>query len=176
MGYTTEFDGQFNLDRPLEIHQIEYLKKFSQTRRMLRDPVKCETMLDPYRKAVGLPIGIDGEYFVGASGFAGQVRDGSILDYNEPPSTQPGLWCQWIPSEDGIAIIWDGGEKFYNYVEWLEYIIKNFLEPWGYKVNGEVKWTGEEPYDLGIIRVTDNVVEVLEAEITYKVKNAKTIY
>jgi hypothetical protein len=49
---------------------------------------------------------------------AKQGHDLSIIDHNYPPENQPGLWCQWIPNEDGTAICWDGGEKFYNSIEW----------------------------------------------------------
>jgi len=129
MGYTTDFDGQFDLDRPLCEGTRKYLQLFSETRRMKRDAKKAAKLADPTREAVGLPIGKEGEYFVGSTGYMGQDDDGSVINYNYPPSTQPGLWCQWVPNEDGTAIEWDGGEKFYEYVEWLEYIISNFLEP-----------------------------------------------
>jgi hypothetical protein len=66
------------------------------------------------------------------------------------------LWCQWIATPDGRGIEWDGGEKFYHYIAWLQYIILHFLEPWGYRLSGEVKWTGEDPSDTGRIIVEDN--------------------
>lgn len=96
---------------------------------------------------------------------------------------QPGLWCHWTPgdsdgnplAEDRCAIpaeaytlVWDEGEKFYEYVAWLEYLIKHFIEPWGYVLNGEMEWQGEERDDRGLIRVTDNEVETLTANITYR--------
>lgn len=167
MGYTTEFVGQFNLDRPLEENHKAYLERFAETRRMKRDAVKCQTLPDSIREAVGLPVGVEGEYYL-CPGRYEDSRDASVVDYNEPPSTQPGLWCQWVPNEDGTAIVWDEGEKFYYYAEWLEYIVKNFLIPWGYKLNGVVEWSGEESGDLGAIEVTDNKIEVMEAVITYK--------
>lgn len=80
---------------------------------------------------------------------------------------QPGLWCQWTPNGEGTAIVWDEGEKFYYYIEWIEYLIEHFLAPWGYKLNGEVSWDGESSDDRGIIRITDNVVSVGTAVITY---------
>jgi hypothetical protein len=68
------------------------------------------------------------------------------------------LWCKWAPSEDHTAILWDEGEKFYDYIEWLEYLIQHFLVPWGYVVNGEVHWVGEDDLDRGTITVRHNVV------------------
>lgn len=194
MGYTTDFDGYFTLDEPLTEAQATYLNKFSETRRMKRltaenrdnlDELKprwahinyeapttpVDEMLDPVREAVGLPVGTDGGYFVGAGGHAGQDRDDSIIDYNEPPCGQPGLWCQWIVRDDDdgafTIIEWDGGEKFYHYVEWLEYIIEHFLKPWGRTLNGEVHWAGEEPGDLGKIVVEDNVVTAKQGRVVY---------
>lgn len=131
MGYHTDFEGRFELDAPLTEAQATYLKTFSRTRRMKRASHIAETFEDPVRMAVDLPIGKEAEFFVGAGGWAGQDRDGSILEYNDPPSTQPGLWCQWVPTADLQGIEWDGNEKFYNYVEWLKYIVTNFLERWG---------------------------------------------
>lgn len=168
MGYTTDFQGEFKLNKPLTTKHRVYLTKFAETRRMLRNPVRAAKLPDPERLAVGLLVGNDGEYFVGAQGFAGQEHDDSIIDYNTPPSTQPGLWCQWIPTEDGTAIVWDGGEKFYEYVEWLEYLINNFLAPWGYVLNGEVEWFGEDANDRGKIVVSNNVVKTKVAKIVYE--------
>lgn len=156
MGYTTDFSGEFKLDQPLAPEHREYLKKFNETRRMRRNPQLVATLPDPVRDAVGLPTGPDGDYFVGGTGFMGQDGDESVVDHNSPPNSQPGLWCQWAPNEDGTAIVWDEGEKFYEYVEWLWYIIENFLKPWGYELNGKVRWQGEDADDRGIINVKNN--------------------
>jgi hypothetical protein len=67
-----------------------------------------------------------------------------------------------------MGIEWDGGEKFYDYVEWLEYIINNFLAPKGYVLNGECPYQGEDSDDVGKIVVKDNVVTRLEGYIAYK--------
>ena len=156
MGYTTDFSGEFWCDPPLSAKHREYLEKFNETRRMKRNPSALPN--DPVRAAVGLPEGPEGAYFVGGGGSYGQDRDDSILDYNDPPSGQPGLWCQWTPSKSGEAIHWDGGEKFYNYVEWIEYLVEHFLKPWGYTLEGSVQWVGEDPTDVGTISIVDNVV------------------
>jgi hypothetical protein len=138
-----------------------YLTAFSQTRRMRRDKAKARLLPDPVRQAVGLPVGAEGGYFVGGGGYGGQEHDDSVLDYNSPPKGQPGLWCQWVVNEDGTAIIWDGVEKFYDYIEWLEYLLAHFLGPWGYVVNGQMTWQGENDLDRGTIRVVDNVVKAV---------------
>lgn len=79
----------------------------------------------------------------------------------------PGIWCQWEPTEDGKELKWDENEKFYNYVEWLQYIINNIVKPKGYVLNGSVEWVGEERGDYGLIEVKDNVVTTKEGSICY---------
>ena len=90
----------------------------------------------------------------------GQDREASVIDYNRPPKTQPGLWCQWRPTNDRLHIEWDEGEKFSAYVEWIEYIIENVLKPKGYTLSGEVKWFGDRLGDVGTITVEGNAVAI----------------
>jgi hypothetical protein len=143
----------------LKPEHAAYLTAFSNTRRMKRDAREAEKFPDPVRLAAGLPIGEEGDYFIGGGGFHGQDDDSSVLKYNEPPAGQPGLWCGWAPDKYGRAIVWNQREKFYDYVEWLEYLIKHFLEPWNYVLNGEVRWRGEDRADRGAIVVAANDVE-----------------
>ena len=168
MGYTTDFEGEFLLDRPLEPEHEAYLRQFSETRRMKRDPQLASDLDDPVRIAAGLPIGIEAAYFVGGGGFAGQDKDNSILNYNYESSEQPGLWCQWVPTDDSEGIEWNGVEKFYHYTEWLEYVIEHFLVPWNYVLNGEVYWQGEESSDMGKLLVKDNEVIAREGKVIYE--------
>jgi hypothetical protein len=62
-------------------------------------------------------------------------------------------------SEDGKYLAWDGMERFYRYVEWLQYLIANFFTLWGRALNGQVKWQGEEWGDFGTIVIADNKLE-----------------
>ena len=71
----------------------------------------------------------------------------------------PGYYCQWIPTKDGKGLKWDGNEKFYNYVEWLEELVNRFFSPWGIVLGGHVHWDGEESGDHGVIQVKNNVVK-----------------
>lgn len=168
MGYHTDFRGKFNLNKPLSPEHKAFLNKFNETRRMKRKQSVAVKLEDPVRIAAGLPIGKEGAYFVGAKGHCGQDTDDSVVDYNTPPSGQPGLWCQWVPNEDGTAIEWDGGEKFYEYVAWIEYLIKNFLAPWGYVLNGKVEWSGEDCGDIGMIAIDNNEVKVKNGRVVYE--------
>jgi hypothetical protein len=102
---------------------------------------------------------VEGEFYVEGGGDYGQADEDNVIDYNRPPSTQPDLWCQWVPTKDGKGIEWDGSEKFYGYVEWIKYLIAKVLSPKGYVLNGTVDWRGEEWEDAGTISIKDNNVE-----------------
>jgi hypothetical protein len=168
MGYTTEFRGRFKLDRRLAPEHAAYLKAFSETRRMKRDPARAAALHDPIRESAQLPIGIDGGYFVGGTGFMGQGDDPSVVDHNDEPRGQPCLWCKWGPTDDGMGIEWTQCEKFYYYADWLEYIVAHFLKPWGYVLNGAVTWRGESSSDRGTLRVKDNeIVKTAKTESGY---------
>ena len=176
MGYSTEFYGEFFKVTPIlsKAHR-DYLEKFSYIRHMKRDVKKLVDVKDDFREAVGLSPGIDGEFYVGScidsncgQGFPGHGRDDSILEYNYNPQSQPGLWCQWTPNEEGDTIEWDGGEKFYGPEEWLQYIIDSFIKPWGYVLNGETEWQGDDRDDMGLIIVKDNVLEIKHGKIVFE--------
>jgi len=152
MGYTTDFEGQFDLDKKLDDETYNLLKGLNMTRRMGRK--------------VDKKFGVEGEFYYKNDGDFGQKREDNIIDYNRPPKTQPSLWLQWTPTEDRLSIEWDGGEKFYSYVEWISYIIEKILKPRGYVLNGAVKWYGEEEDDIGTIFVRDNEVKTYEGEMT----------
>lgn len=154
MGYTTDFEGHFKLNKQLSTDDLNFLKKFSDSRRMARN-------VDP-------KYGIEGEFFVDGNDALFELQDANVIDYNRPPKTQPGLWCDWVPSDDGMFIEWNGGEKFYDYVEWLQYLINRILAPRGYVLNGSVKWYGEDRDDNGIINVKDNVVTTQRGVIIYE--------
>lgn len=155
MGYTTEFQGQINIDPPLNAAEIEYLQKFANTRRMDR---------------------ANGPYFVDGGGFKGQGHDADVRDHNRPPEGQPGLWCQWVPNADGTAIKWDEGEKFYYSQEWMTYLIDHFLKPGAlaasalpflqanHTLNGIIKAQGEDMDDRWKLVVADNVVSRVDLE------------
>lgn len=159
MGYTTDFMGSFSCTPALNEKQFAYLEKFTEIRHMRRDPDKCSKISDPIREAVNLPIGSEAEYFVNGSETHGHP---SILDYNNPPKNQPGLWCQWIPTNEGENIEWDGNEKFYDYIEWIKYLNENFLKPWKIVLSGMVSWQGESTGDIGVIVAKDGEIRVKE--------------
>lgn len=139
MGYSTDFSGKFNLNKELTIGLHLFLVNLNKTRRVATN-------------ADNKVYGYEGEYDV--------HQVGKRFDNNRQPSTQPNLYCQWVPTKDGLSIEWDGNEKFYGYIEWLSYIIHKILIPNYYVLNGKVTWQGEEVGDVGEIEVIDNEIHV----------------
>lgn len=156
MGYTTNFSGHFQTNEPVSQEIYDLVNGLSKTRRMKRDGLSREK------------YGVKGEFFIEeekGNNIFSKPSKGTIVDHNKPPKTQPGLWLQWMFEEDMQTIVWDGGEKFYNYIEWIEYLIIRILEPAGYKVNGQVEWNGEDIGDIGTIRIIDNKIIVKEGVV-----------
>lgn len=152
MGYTTEFFGEFQVTPALNPEEIKYLLAFSNSRRMARKS-------SPYN------VDGDDDKFFGGGG------DDDVLNGNEPPPGQPGLWCQWIPNEDGTEITWDEGEKFYEAEKWMKYLIEHFLKPGciaketlpflqaNHTVSGVIEANGEEHGDNWLLIVEGNEVK-----------------
>lgn len=171
MGYSTDFFGSFDLDKPLDAETKALLEGINRTRRVKRCLGKLATMHNISLKEAEEKWGTEGEFFYDSSDFSnfGQTEDESVIDNNHPPSTQPGLWCQWTyNNRDGFHVIeWDGGEKFYEYIEWIKYLIDKILQPRGYILNGSVEWQGEEREDRGRILIEDNLVRIQEPVVEW---------
>lgn len=144
MGYTTEFRGIFLINRKVDDETRRILDGLVSTRRVKRNVDQAK-------------YGVEGEFYF-------EDDENGIIDYNEPPRTQPGLWCQWelIGDDDYDGISWDGGEKFYNYIEWITYIIESVIRPRCYSLNGKVEWRGEDWEDTGTILIENNNITIDE--------------
>jgi hypothetical protein len=67
----------------------------------------------------------------------------------------PGNYCQWILTNDNKGVKWDGEEKFYQWEEWLNWLIRNFFLPNDIKLTGKVSFQGDDIEDAGFIEVFD---------------------
>lgn len=163
MGYNTDFSGRVEVVPPLNAGEVAFLKAYARERHVDR---------------------VQGPYYVGAGRSPSDRSD--IRGYNNPPKGVPGLYCQWVPTEDGRFIEWDEQEKFYDAAKWMEYIIDHFIgggtggkmfPPYahgkvpavmgGHKVNGIIEAAGQAHDDRWRIVVKDNVVTVQQGHITY---------
>ena len=173
MGYSTNFYGTLSFNKPVAPWLAEYINKFSNTRRMKRDPEKIKEFCPKWGDmCFNGELGDEGQYFIGGN-MDYDKREKDVVDYNRPPAGQPGLWCQWIINDNG-ELEWDGGEKFYEYEAWLDYLIDNFFEPLGYVLNGDIEWQGEESDDFGIIHVKDNFVDMQYGTRVYSMSDLDT--
>ena len=161
MGYTKEFKGVFKFNHPPSEYMIKYINSFSKSRRMKRD-VELIKSNDPDWEKYSFKgnLGIEGEYYIKDNEYFFDNKDPSIINFNIPPKTQPGLWCQWIINENG-DLCWDGVEKFYNYIEWLRYLIDNFFVKENLILNGKVEFQGEYDDDKGTIEIEDNKIKLI---------------
>ena len=81
-----------------------------------------------------------------------------FLSKRHDEENYPGIWCQWIINSNG-RLLWNGGEKFYYYIEWLQYLIDEYFKPQGYELNGKVNYRGERLEDMGMIYIKGNNVK-----------------
>jgi hypothetical protein len=114
MGYSTYFNGQINIEPPLNDDQQEELNKLQINR-----------------------------------------HEGEGL---------PGIWCDWEVT-DGSVLKHAGNEKFYNYTDWLKYLIDNYFNKYNVKLNGKLFWQGESIGDVGIISVENSVMQVKNLDL-----------
>ena len=156
MGYSTEFSGVINIKPPLNEKEIEFLRKFNDTRRMTRN---------------------QGPYYVEdeSEGYGYLGVNMNKGEHNQPPPDQPGLWCHWVSSDHGRFMLWDAGEKTYDFAEWMKYLIEHFVcsnpnakseLPFlqSHVLNGTIEAKGEEGNDRWDLIVRDNKVFVRNYE------------
>jgi hypothetical protein len=112
--------------------------------------------------------------FTGEFRFEGAVPAETILRLmdlaGEDGNDLPGDWpddgyCQWVLTKDRGGLRWDGNEKFYDYVEWLEAIIANVLKPAGIGLTGTVGYQGEEIGDSGVLIAEGDTVRKVERQL-----------
>eukprot|EP01084_Bolivina_argentea_P063793 116394_1 len=148
--------NQNRLFSKVDFQTVSLINGLSESRRMIR-----------YRYINGIDYGIDGQYFIDTNDFGQNYSkyntfyDGLPIDSNQPPRTQPGLWMQWIFNEKKQCIEWNGGEKFYNYIHWLVYLINNILHP-KYILFGEIKWEGGGYGDIGVIKIKNDGKNIIK--------------
>jgi hypothetical protein len=158
MGYTTVYNGSIKIKPALNKAEIYYLTKFSESRRQ--------------------------DYAAGPYALRGDLNPESRGEWgavNTPPEGQPGLWCQWIPTDDGTMLVWDEGEKFYHAAEWMKYLIEHFLRPNGiakglpgfedftfdHVLDGDIEAQGEDADDRYKISVAGNEVRIHAGAVVY---------
>lgn len=80
------------------------------------------------------------------------------LDDTWPPGYPDRGYCQWELTKDWMGLHWNGGEKFYEYVEWANYLIEKLFKPAGVSMTGNVKYSGEATDDCGVLVIENGIV------------------
>jgi hypothetical protein len=111
---------------------------------------------------MGYTTKFDGQFFLDPMPPGATILRLQELDYadrrNFPGEGMPDGYNQWQLTTDGQHVAWDGNEKFYYYVEWLQWLIDHVLAPAGVTVTGTVAYQGEEAADSGTLTVRDGKV------------------
>jgi len=159
MGYSTEFIGEIKVSPALSSEEIIYLKQFHHTRH-------TQLLKNPYYIGDSEPLDLRNQ------------DEDVIIKNSHPASGKPGLWCNWIPTEDGAAVKWSGSEKSHDMAEWLVYLITHFIGPTplastelpffsGHDLNGEVEAVGERADDRWKMVVSGSVLTVFQGRVVY---------
>ncbi|MBX7101478.1 MAG: tetratricopeptide repeat protein [Myxococcaceae bacterium] len=154
--------GEITVTPPVVGARAAYLTRFASTRRVRRDLAALAGLPDPCRTEAGLPLGDEGGYFVGAGGELGQDGElpglpgapgAGVVDPNRPPLGQPSLWCALTlrPGGGTLGGVADATPELP--FEWLDYLVRHFFTPWGHQLQGELRWTGAQLDDAGVITV-----------------------
>lgn len=94
-----------------------------------------------------------------------KLRELEGMDGRDFDDDRPQGYCKWNLTKDLKGLAWDGGEKFYGYIEWLEWIIKRILKPAKIEINGMVEYQGEFVEDCGAIIVKANQVRLARVSV-----------
>lgn len=81
--------------------------------------------------------------------------------------SRPAVACHWEPSADGSALVWNEVQSFRDYDVWLRYLVEHFFAPRDYMLDGEMRYSGENDDDEGVIRIARNRVTIEPIEPAY---------
>tara|TARA_R100001463_G_scaffold15141_7_gene39623 strand:- start:12571 stop:13122 length:552 start_codon:yes stop_codon:yes gene_type:complete len=103
-------------------------------------------------------------------------------DYRGGLEKAPSIYNKWEIIDDvehGITDIhclaWNGGQKFYQYVNWLKFIVSDFLQPKGIYLKGKIRFSGEDVEDAGVITAHLQTIRVRNGEEKEWIEEKSTI-
>ena len=180
-GDATELEGYFKVNKPLDEETQFIIRGLRHGMSQKRDSQLLADYLGMSLEECLIKYGVDGQLYVKDNNVAVICHKGYIkqqITY-QPwiGSFIPRFSWKYFPEEQ--AIRWDRSEKFYCYVEWIQYLIDYVLAPRGYVLNGHVETFNDadngadqrDSYDeedfaraadndlYGYIDIEDNVVD-----------------
>lgn len=139
--------GVLTLSRPLTDDEYYYLGAFAMNKRMRRNRPTLKMMIeggaldDPFRKEVGLKLGMDGCFFVGNKGEQLDEFDASVFNKEAPPRGCPGSWCSWVPDPNNRQLLVLSGKKEQHAGRWAKFLVERlFAKHWGITARGIVTY------------------------------------
>lgn len=174
MSYTYDLFGKLSISPPLNADQVAYIQEFSGSYRHKFAP-KWQSWPNPLREAVGLPVGIEGEYISSAMGTGADFIDNCMEVDTDTPNKQPSFQCCWTTTAKGTALHWNKLGRTFAPTQWLEYMIEHFFKPWGVTLNGKVECHGEDKRDRTLIVVNNNCVRRARKEEWQEYKAQKDL-
>jgi len=167
-------NGYFDITPKLTDYDRHYLFNFHATPHMKRDPKKLDDLYDGSNGYVG-DYGKNGELFIKLiSDDKGKIinqqsttydmRDfDTVIDFNQPPDSQPNLQCPWKPNKDGTKLLTENTEHYQNNYKWIKWLINNFFKD-KYILNGEYTTKTDD---------FDRLITLKNNKISYKIIKGK---
>ncbi len=173
----TVVSGYLRVEPPLNRQEVAYLQAFNATRRVLRQR-------GPYA------VHDDRSGQESLQPRAPKNAGADIIDMNSPAEGQPGLWCPWTVSDDGLFVQWD--EQAVDgtvLAPWLAYLLGHFLIgealrdhdvrragesnrfasfSFDHEVFGVTEMRGEEPDDRWALSVHGRELVMHQAVFAYR--------
>lgn len=151
MGYHTDFTGKFHFEKNASREFMEYINAFSHARHVLRNAEEIKHADPEWKKhCFHGDLGEYGEYYADPSN-AFAMPNENIIQKNVP-----GYYCEWYMPDTGTLMHNDGTDYYQDYQNWLFFLLRNFIIPDHYILNGSVYWNGEDTEDLGILVIQNN--------------------
>lgn len=186
MGYHTEIKGGYVVTGNITPSLVSFVNEYNKARHY---KVNMDAIL------LYFPSIVEQHGLNGSAGKNGEFLTLDVYHYGKGfadyntynPSCPDSFWCQWalfddydasdpistcyeINEKDALWLKWDGGEKFYEYEEWLRFLILNVFEPNGVLLNGAVITYGEGYADSEYIVVKNNEI-ILVPSLSSNSKN-----
>ena len=122
----------FSENKLIEIRDLKYLKRYyleiGATILHLRNEKYPNIDKNIFHKIIKKVLTIDEEFIERHFNLNNAVdtfhRESIVIGRNF--DEVPGIWCDWCIEDE--VLIWNGSEKFYNYTDWLKFLIKHFFK------------------------------------------------
>ena len=149
---------------PISEQDVNYKKQHKMPNNILG--IQFDQLMQRYGKHEQQLIGIHGgmiDWYIGCNYDSIPPIKMGILDINNPPRTQPSIFCGYsFDIKDQSIKIGETmlKDNHWCYCEWIVYLINNIFYPNGYIVNGCIPFCGAMPWDIGSMNIKNNRLRI----------------